>query len=144
MNVFIWEHKFVDGSLVRLVMKDFKEAKKAVPHFQFCFLNGGKPTTLEVPMYDRHQDKEILTSLHEAICEYLEIPVEVVEEQTITLVEDIEPFKGQKFSEKDCKDCGRAFIPDSPAQKACNFCRMSPEEAAELQAQLDAEEIENE
>jgi hypothetical protein len=145
----IWEHRFKDGSSVRLVMKAFKEAKRNVPFFQFSFRHNNKPMTLEVPMFDRNDEIDLLVTIADAIDKHLGRKIKKAKKEEDTVItlkeEDKKPFATQRFRERGCSECNRDFIPESPAQKSCNFCRKPLGELEEIQAKLEvvADKIEN-
>jgi len=138
----IWEHNFRDGSRITLLYKEFKQAKREVPTLQFFFRHDGRNKILEVPFYDRHTGQDLLPSFVEAVKPHLP------EEEPAITVEDApaEPAQPKtssvrkpKKNTKVCTECQREFIPNSPAQKKCNLCKMSPEERKKLEEKLDAE-----
>jgi hypothetical protein len=137
----IWEHLFKDGSSVRLVMKAFKEAKRNVPFFQFSFRNNNKPMTLEVPMFDRNDEIDLLVTMADAIDKHLGRKIKKAKKEEDTVItlkeEDEKPFATQRFRERSCTDCRRDFIPESPAQKSCNFCRKPLGELENIQTKLE-------
>ena len=137
--MIIYEHKFFDGSVIRLLHKEFKDAKKEVPTLQFGFLHNGHNSIIEVPLYDRNAGKYLLPEIIEAVKALDDGEVEEVPQVVQLIVEKENPIETQRFTTKVCIDCGKEFIPTCPAQKHCKLCMMGPEKAAELQAKLEKE-----
>ena len=141
MTQMLWEHKFRDGSAVCIINKEFKEAKRPVPHFQFRFKHRGKNMVVEAPLFDRHDGSDLLESMYKKLMKYMrDKGVEEEPEQEVKLqVDESTPFAERSFKAKTCIKCKREFIPDSPAQKHCKFCMKSPEELNELENTLNEE-----
>lgn len=135
----IYEHKFQDGSTIRLLNKEFKDAKKDVPTLQFGFLHNGHNSIIEVPLYDRNAGKYLLPEIIAAVKALDEEEVEETPQTVQLIVEKRIPVKERNFPTKVCADCGKEFMPNSPAQKRCKLCMMGPEKAAELQTKLEKE-----
>ena len=134
----IWEHDFRDGSKISLLYKEFKQAKKEVPTLQFFFQHAGRNTILEVPFFDRHQKADLLPGFVEAAQKWL---AGDEQEQSIIVTDapKVEKPKKPALKTKTCVECKREFIPNSPAQKKCNICRMPSEKQQELKEKLEAE-----
>lgn len=135
----IYEHKFNDGSVIRLLYKEFKDAKKEVPTLQFGFLHNNHNSIIEVPLYDRNAGKYLLPEIIEAAKTLDEGEIEETPQVIRLNIEKENPIETQKFTTKVCIDCGKEFIPTCPAQKHCKLCMMGPEKVAELQAKLEKE-----
>ncbi len=130
----LWfEHTFGDNTILRIVDKEFRAAKRDVPFLQFCFKDEtGRNMTLETPLYDKKVN--VVEEIHKGLGRYLDI---LPETKTLGVEDDepevIAPKSASELLElhdhanknpRRCKRCGEEYMPKSPRQLYCNPCRL--------------------
>jgi len=135
-----YEHQFKDNTVLKVIDKEYRPAKRDVPMLQFIFRDErGRGMTLEAPLWD---GEEIIRPLYDALGKYLgeepskkEEPTLGVEDAEIIKIEAIPDEECEKLSDHSIKNprkckyrftdgniCGREFMPKSPRQKYCAIC----------------------